>query len=77
MIPLIRQKSFLEKTKKGGWARDVTKEGGSGGASPPAFKYHHLKTPNISVTPDSRQSWVVLYVVGSEEWNGNFLAIAV
>jgi len=26
MIPLIRQKSFLEKTNKGGWARDVTTE---------------------------------------------------
>jgi len=37
MFPLIRQKLFLKKTKKGGWARDVTTEGGSGGASPPAF----------------------------------------
>jgi len=38
IIPLIRQKSFLEKTKKGGWARDVTTEGGSGGGGiPPAF----------------------------------------
>ena len=31
---LIRQKSFLEKTKKGGWARDVTTEGGPGGHPP-------------------------------------------
>ena len=34
MIPLIRQKSFLEKTKKGGWARDVTTKGGPGGHPP-------------------------------------------
>ena len=39
IIPLIRQKSFLEKTKKGGWASDVT--GGSGGASPPALEWFH------------------------------------
>jgi len=37
IIPLIRQKSFLEKTKKGGMARDVTNRGGVRGASPPAF----------------------------------------
>jgi len=28
---------FSRKLRKGEWARDVTKEGGSGGASPPAF----------------------------------------
>jgi hypothetical protein len=39
MIPLIRQKSFLEENKERGNepARDVTTEGGSRGASPPAF----------------------------------------
>ena len=42
---LIRQKSFLEKTKKGGMAHDVTTEGGSGGASPPAF----TRTPHIDL----------------------------
>jgi len=30
IIPLIRQKSFLEKTKKGGWAQTSPTEGGSG-----------------------------------------------
>ena len=42
IIPLIRQKSFLEKTKKGGWmgVTSIT-EGGSGGASPPAFTRTH------------------------------------
>ena len=41
IIPLIRLDSpkifSCEKTKKGGWARDVTTEGGAGGASPPPF----------------------------------------
>jgi len=37
IFPLIRQKAFCKKTKKGGMAHDVTNRGGSGGASPPAF----------------------------------------
>jgi len=49
IIPLIRQKSFLEKTKKGGWARDVTTEGGSGGIPPGIHTYHHhLQKPERS-----------------------------
>ena len=43
---LIRQKSFLEKTKKGGWARDFTTEGGSGGHPPRhSHVHHHLQKP--------------------------------
>ena len=50
MIPLIRQKSFLEKTKKGGWARDVTNRGGVRGGIPPGIHmyHHHLQKPERS-----------------------------
>ena len=37
IIPLIRQKLFLKKTRKGEWPLTSPTEGGSGGASPPAF----------------------------------------
>jgi hypothetical protein len=52
MIPLIRQKLFLEKTKKVG-NEPVTSptEGGSGGASPPAFTLTTItsKSPSEAV----------------------------
>jgi len=50
MIPLIRQKSLLEENKErgNGPARDVTTEGGSGGASPPTFTRTTITSKSLS-----------------------------
>ena len=50
IFPLIRQKTFLKKTKKGGMARDVTNRGGVRGGIPPGIHtYHrHLQKPERS-----------------------------
>ena len=58
MIPLIRQKSFLEENKErgNGPACDVTTEGGSGGASPPAVT-------RTTITSKSPSEAVFIYCV--------------
>ena len=51
IFPLIRQKTFLKITKKGGMARDVTNRGGGvrGGIPPGIHTYHHhLQKPERS-----------------------------
>ena len=45
IIPLIRQKSFLEKTKKGGWPVTSPHRGGPGGHPPRHHTYHHPSPP--------------------------------
>ena len=53
IIPLIRQKTVLKKTRKREWrARDVTNRGGSGGASPPASRVP-LAPPKARAKPFS------------------------
>ena len=64
IIPLIRQKSFLEENKeRGNGPMTSPTEGGSGGASPPAFTRttSTSKSPSeavfilLEVTPQARQ----------------------
>ena len=54
IIPLIRQKSFLEKTKKGGWARDAPTEGGSGGGIPPGIHTYRHHKPKLFSFVDTK-----------------------
>ena len=75
-FPLIRQKTFLKKTRKGEWPLTSPTEGGSGGASPPAFTRTTgtSKSPSeavfilLEVTPKARQPlffWRLLLKPGS------------
>ena len=72
IIPLIRQKSFLEENKERGNEPVMSPtEGGFGGASPPAF----TRTTITSKSP-SEAVFIISKVTKCKNFGGNKMAIS-